>query len=148
MEASSPRKANDTARLASPTIQGSGSRVRRATGDCKMRFFYQMYGSSVGQLNIYTAMAYGQPGNKIWSMSGNKGNAWLRGEVSLSSAANFQVIIEGVRGTGYSGDIALDDISFTPGCNFNGALLPGKSVLRPLVLTPTFTCIFVKISTS
>ena len=133
MEASSPRKANDTAQLASPTIQGSGSRTRRATGDCKMRFFYQMFESSVGKLNIYTATRYGQPGNRIWSMSGNKGNAWLRGEVSLSSAANFQVIIEGVRGTGYSGDIALDDISFTPGCNFNGALLPGTSMLRRFV---------------
>ena len=126
MEASSPRKANDTARLASPTIQGSGARARRAVGDCKIRFFYHMYGSSVGQLNIYTATTYGQPGIKVWSTSGNKGDMWLRGEATLSSAANFQVIIEGVRGAGFASDIALDDISFTPGCKFNGASLPGK----------------------
>ena len=134
MEASSPRKANDTARLVSPTIQGSGSRIRRATGDCKLRFFYHMFGASVGKLNIYTATTYGMPGTKVWSMSGNKGDVWLRGEVTLSSAANFQVIIEGIRGTGFSSDIALDDISFTPGCNFNGALLPGKfyTIMKPL----------------
>ena len=88
-----------------------------------------MFGSSIGTLNIYIATRYGQPGPKVWSMSGNKGDVWLRGEVTLSNAANFQVIIEGVRGTGYSGDISLDDISFTPGCKFNGALLPGESVL-------------------
>ena len=126
MEASSPRKANDTAQLASPTIKGTGSRVRRAAGDCKMRFFYHMFGYHIGQLNIYTATTYGQPGTKVWSMSGSKGDIWIRGEVALSNAADFQVIIEGAVGTGYSGDISLDDISFTPGCNFNGARLPGK----------------------
>ena len=126
MEASSPRKTNDTTRLASPTIKGSGTRARRATGDCRMRFFYHMSGAHIGKLNIYIATTYGQPGNKVWSMSGDKGSQWLRGEVQLSSSANFQVIIEGVVGTGYAGDISLDDISFTPGCNFNGARLPGE----------------------
>jgi len=142
MEASSPRKANDTARLASPTIQGSGTRTRRAVGDCKIRFFYHMYGSAVGQLNIYIATSYGQPGSKVWSMSGNKGDVWLRGEATLSSAANFQVIIEGVRGAGFASDIALDDISFTPGCKFNGALLPGQPTPPPVdPCYPDFQCV-------
>lgn len=130
METSSPRKANDTARLVSPTIQGSGTRARRATGDCKIRFFYHMYGSHIGTLNIYTATTYGQPGTLVWSKSGNQGDVWLRGEAAISNAANFQVIVEGIRGTGFNGDISLDDISFTPGCQFNGALLPGKCVFR------------------
>ena len=38
---------------------------------------------------------------------------------------NFQVVIEGKRGGGYKGDIAIDDVSFTPGCNVDyGATLP------------------------
>eukprot|EP00795_Rhopilema_esculentum_P012712 gene12712-3431_t len=142
MEASSPRKTNDTTRLASPTIKGSGTRARRATGDCRMRFFYHMSGAHIGQLNIYTATTYGQPGNKVWSMSGDKGSQWLRGEVQVSNSANFQVIIEGIVGTGFAGDISLDDISFTPGCNFNGARLPGQPTPPPVdPCYPNFYCV-------
>ncbi len=91
MEASSPRKPNDTAVLGTRTILGTGTRVRRAAGDCRMRFFYHMLGSHIGSLNIYTATNYGQKGTKVWTASGNKGDQWLRGEVQLSSSANFQV---------------------------------------------------------
>ena len=35
----------------------------------------------------------------------------------------LQVVIEGMRGDSYTGDIALDDFSFTPGCvSFDGEL--------------------------
>lgn len=30
----------------------------------------------------------------------------------------YKIIIEGVLGEGTAGDIAIDDISFTPGCQF------------------------------
>jgi len=36
----------------------------------------------------------------------------------------FQVIFEGVRGDSYTGDIGLDDVSFTPGCKAYGGNLP------------------------
>ena len=32
------------------------------------------------------------------------------------------MIIEGIRGNGYQGDIAIDDISFTPGCRRLGKI--------------------------
>lgn len=41
---------------------------------------------------------------------------WRRAEIPLVSAVNFQVVIEGISGPGYQGDIALDDVSFTPSC--------------------------------
>ena len=47
---------------------------------------------------------------------------------------NFRVLIEGKRGGGYRGDIAIDDVSFTPGCNVDyGATLPPfiKTVTPP-----------------
>lgn len=34
----------------------------------------------------------------------------------MVSAVNFQVVIEGLVGPGYQGDIAVDDVSFTPSC--------------------------------
>eukprot|EP00794_Sanderia_malayensis_P017044 gene17044-18759_t len=142
MEASSPRKPNDTAILGTRTIIGSGTRVKRAAGDCRMRFFYHMLGSHIGSLNIYTATNYGQKGSKVWSMTGNKGNQWLRGEVVLSSAANFQVLVEGVVGTGYQGDISLDDITFTQGCKFSDARLPGQPTPPPVdPCSPRFQCV-------
>ena len=47
----------------------------------------------------------------------------------------FQVIFEGVVGSGYRGDIALDDLSFTTG---QCALSPSKA-LPPGATTPTPT---------
>lgn len=38
-----------------------------------------------------------------------------------------QVILEGVRGTGIKGDIAIDDISLTPGCRLLTGPLPAAS---------------------
>lgn len=50
------------------------------------------------------------------SNAGQQGDIWRRAEIPLVSAVNYQVVIEGTSGPGYQGDIALDDISFTPNC--------------------------------
>lgn len=34
----------------------------------------------------------------------------------ISSPSEFEIVIEGVRGSSYSGDISIDDVSLTPGC--------------------------------
>ena len=47
---------------------------------------------------------------------GEQGDMWRRAEIPLVSAVNFQVVIEGISGPGYQGDIAIDDVSFTPSC--------------------------------
>lgn len=41
---------------------------------------------------------------------------WRRAEIHLASNVNFQVVIEGLSGPGFQGDIAIDDVSFTPNC--------------------------------
>ena len=50
----------------------------------------------------------------IWSKSGNQGDQWIQGQISLgSSNSPFQIMFEGVVGTGFTGDIAIDDVSFS-----------------------------------
>ena len=53
-----------------------------------------------------------------------------------------QVVFEGIRGNSYTGDIALDDISFTVGagsCTLQpyDALPPGMTTAAPSTSTPT-----------
>lgn len=50
---------------------------------------------------------------RIWSKSGEQGNSWIKGTADVGGHANFRLVFEGVRGDGFQGDIALDDISFT-----------------------------------
>lgn len=53
-----------------------------------------------------------------------------RGDVTRQynyNSCDFQVIIEGVRGDNLKGDIAVDDISLTPGCKLFTGPLPAVS---------------------
>ena len=45
----------------------------------------------------------------------------------------FKVVIEAIRGKSYQGDIAIDDISFTPGCkpDFKATLTPDRLTPAP-----------------
>ena len=54
--------------------------------------------------------------NKIFFKDFEIGDFWSRADLKLSIAVPFQVVIEGVVGNGYAGDIAIDDTSFTSGC--------------------------------
>ena len=51
----------------------------------------------------------------MWTLKGNQGNVWTQGEVTLTSKRPFRVLIEGVRGSSYTGDISLDDMYFQDG---------------------------------
>jgi len=53
-------------------------------------------------------------GEEVWSKEGNQGNAWQIATVDLSSRAGQTVSVEfvGIRGSGYSGDAAIDDVIF------------------------------------
>ena len=45
------------------------------------------------------------------------------------SRDDFQLVVEGIRGEGYQGDIAVDDISLTPGCQIcTSCTMPGISM--------------------
>ncbi|KAJ7394106.1 Chymotrypsin-like elastase member 3B [Desmophyllum pertusum] len=98
IETSSPRRPGDKAVL---TLQGANSKSVCLT------FYYHMYGSTIGTLSV------SNKGKALWSMTGNQGNSWKKAEVSISGA--YDLKIEGVRGTSFTGDIAIDDLSVTNG---------------------------------
>ena len=123
-EASGKSK-NDSAALASATI-GPTSTFRYASKPCMMSFWYHMRGSRIGSLNVYQATNYGSMDNLVWAKSGDQGSRWVKGVVSLTSDKDFQIIIQAKMGVSFQGDIAIDDVIFSPECVFNGNQLPGE----------------------
>ncbi|XP_076084499.1 MAM and LDL-receptor class A domain-containing protein 1-like isoform X1 [Mytilus galloprovincialis] len=88
--------------------------IQLSNVDYYMTFWYHMKGSKMGTLNIYTE---GTTTAKsiIWTRSGSQGNDWVKGKVNITAMHGLKISIESIRGSGWSSDIAIDDISLTPG---------------------------------
>lgn len=96
-----------------------------------MRFWYNMNGGDIGTLSVSTRTSWTGAMNQQWSLSGNQGPLWQRAIVNLPTLSSpYQIIITGVTGPSYQGDIAIDDISFTPSCQFGG-IIPGQPTVKP-----------------
>ncbi|KAH9494982.1 hypothetical protein Btru_018318 [Bulinus truncatus] len=104
IETSSPRVAGDVARMLSP--------VYPATDGCCLKYWYHMYGSTVGTLSLYLRDVRGND-LLLDSKVGNFGNQWLLAQVDLISLTPFQVVFEGTVGSSYTGDIAVDDVEIS-----------------------------------
>jgi hypothetical protein len=100
-----------------------------------------MFGNGVGTLSILISDTRERQEHEIWSLSGEAGNSWYQAEVSVSSSNSFrvrinphsipfllnhsnpynnkqsspQIVLLGKVGKNNLGDIAVDDISLTPG---------------------------------
>jgi hypothetical protein len=72
---------------------------------CQFRFWYHMYGYSVASLNVYVRNFVGGPLKQVWSQTGQKGDEWLRARIELNVQGPFQVLIEGIRNSGYAGKL-------------------------------------------
>lgn len=89
-------------------------------------FWYHMYGSTMGSLNVYIE-ADGHMIN-TWNITGDQGDTWHRTSLNIYTQQLFSITFEGIRGNGTKGDIALDDIMLTPGtCAGNFYYLSQKS---------------------
>lgn len=106
IETSTPRVKNDKARLVSAVVKDT-------TIKC-LHFWYHMYGPDVNTLNVYT-MSSGKLGSPVWTKHGTVGNKWMEIDINITPNSTYQIVFEGVRGTSYQGDIAIDDISLTNG---------------------------------
>ena len=93
------------AQLASETFPATNGRC--------FSFWYHMYGSGIGDLNFYLKDATST--HLVKSINGDQRNRWIQGEVGLNSRLYFQVIIEAIRGTSYTGDISIDDLRLLDG---------------------------------
>ncbi|XP_077978888.1 MAM and LDL-receptor class A domain-containing protein 1-like [Glandiceps talaboti] len=123
IETSYPQKPADRARLASPTIKGTSS-----SSNCRITFWYHMYGIDIGSLAVLIRTSYEDDSNLevVRNITGEQGNFWWQfSEVIDSGGKDFKIVLEGMVGSSYRGDIAIDDIIFSKEC-IAGGKLPGE----------------------
>ena len=89
IETSSPRVKGETARLVS-------DRFKIADGhNWCLKFWYHMYGNSVGALKVKLKMYPFNPSkpyyNTKWADQYNHGDSWLFQQIQLNSADDFEV---------------------------------------------------------
>ncbi|MFT7812312.1 MAM and LDL-receptor class A domain-containing protein 2-like isoform X1 [Arapaima gigas] len=78
-------------------------------------FWYHMQGKGVGSLKIYQQDAEGRLRLSFFQ-TGSQGLLWRHGRATMESMEKpFQMVVEGVRGPGLSGNIAIDDVQLSPG---------------------------------
>ena len=105
---SSYRQKGDKAQLTSKLMSGA---------KC-MQFMYNMRGVYMGSINV--VQAYGQVQKVLLSMSGNHDRPWHKALVNIPDVNQpYEIIIEGVVGDGFTGDAAIDEITFTSGLCLN-----------------------------
>uniref|UniRef100_A0A8C2ZDP4 MAM domain containing glycosylphosphatidylinositol anchor 2a n=1 Tax=Cyclopterus lumpus TaxID=8103 RepID=A0A8C2ZDP4_CYCLU len=120
IETSRPRLEGDKARLLSPTfnmnsktsLPSSSSTSSSSSVTYCFAFYYHMYGKHVGALNVFLRQkAQTVTDTSVWSLIGNQRDRWRQAKVNIHPTAAFQIVMEGVRGTGIEGDIAIDDVT-------------------------------------
>ena len=82
VEASSPAQEGDKARLLSHQFPSTAARC--------LSFWYHMYGSSTGNLSVYT-LAKDFKRTLLWQKAGNQGNQWMQAKVSITSSLDYKV---------------------------------------------------------
>ncbi|XP_067041821.1 uncharacterized protein [Acropora muricata] len=102
MEASQ-RKQGDKVRLLSPKIQGE---------NC-LSIMYHMYGGSMGSLIFYLNTSSNE--TVEWIKSGNHPDQWFEAAVFFNTSVEYQIVLEGVRGSDFASNIAIDNIAVHPG---------------------------------
>ncbi len=106
-ESSSPNYPAKTALLYTPTFDASSLSIPY------LSFHYHMYGAMMGTLNVNISNNGGSSWATIWTLSGNQGDGWVEAIVDLSAynSANFIIEFEGITGSSYTSDMAIDEIS-------------------------------------
>ena len=56
---------------------------------CNLVFWYHMYGSTIGRLNVRMQTSGSSAQRTVWSKSGNQGNKWIRAVVYLGNSTTL-----------------------------------------------------------
>ncbi|KAL6069253.1 hypothetical protein STEG23_019712, partial [Scotinomys teguina] len=115
IETSGPQIFQDKAILLSPILNATQA------NNCTFRLYYHMFGKHIYQLAVYQRIWSNSRGQLLWQIFGDQGNRWIRKHLSVSSRQPFQILIVASVGDGFTGDIAIDDLSF-----MDCALYPGN----------------------
>lgn len=81
-ESSAPRRPGDKARLLSPQYPATN-------GQC-LTFWYHMYGSSIGTLNVYTS-SFNKLSPALFTISGDQGNQWRKAQMTIQVQEQYKV---------------------------------------------------------
>lgn len=84
-----------------------------STGRYCLQFHYHMYGEAMGQLRVIRKTR--RSSQYLWQESACHGNRWNQANINVILYNGVKIGFEGIRGDSYSSDIALDDISISPG---------------------------------
>jgi len=111
IDAAYPRRPGDRALLSSEQFPATD---KGEEGPLCLRFWTHMYGNGIGSLNVYVRGA-NTGDRKIWGLTGDAGNNWYMGQAPIASTEAFKIVFEGVVGRNSLGNVAIDDISLSPG---------------------------------
>ncbi|KAG8515941.1 MAM and LDL-receptor class A domain-containing protein 1, partial [Galemys pyrenaicus] len=117
IESSEPQVFQNRAALLSPVLNATD------TEGCTFRLYYHMFGKRIYRLAIYQRIWSNTRGQLLWQIFGNQGNRWIRKHLNISSRQPFQILVEASVGDGFTGDIAIDDLSFMD-CTLSTGNLP------------------------
>ncbi|XP_017724713.1 PREDICTED: MAM and LDL-receptor class A domain-containing protein 1 isoform X2 [Rhinopithecus bieti] len=129
IESSEPKAFQDSAALLSPILNATD------TKGCTFRFYYHMFGKHIYRLAIYQQIWRDSRGQLLWQIFGNQGNRWIRKHLNISSRQPFQILVEASVGDGFTGDIAIDDLSFLD-CTLYPGNLPADFPTPPETSVP------------
>ena len=85
-------------------------------------FGYNMFGATMGTLNVDVSTDNGSTWVNAWTLSGDQGQAWQENAISLDSYGGqiIRVRMSYIAGTSFTGDCAIDNLRFmespTTGC--------------------------------
>jgi hypothetical protein len=110
-----------------------------------LSFWYYMYGATIGSLNLDVYHDGGWE-NNVYSLTGQQQttgtDSYYEAVVDLSSyTGQIQLRLRGVRGTSYTGDIAIDDINITYVPRVAGGASAGNFTIYALNTTEDITAI-------
>ncbi|KAM9845004.1 MAM and LDL-receptor class A domain-containing protein 1 [Aulostomus maculatus] len=104
--------------------------MKQASSTCTLHFFYNMYGNDVNKLTVL--LQESSRTTTLWWESGNHGNVWQHGEVTVGRThQDFTILFEASRMFSALGHIAID------GVNFTSCTLPDA---QPVCPENMFTC--------